>query len=149
LTCEQEKGMTSSVSGALAVELRPHSPAHWIATYYPMVETPAGRWADVTWILHQCRIPPPASVALPRAQWLELRSPDPGHHGYANHPAWRAALASGYAAALAVYIAEADDVPAPTQQAQRPRAGTVVVPAGQLSEWVLEDLDEETMQIPR
>ena len=135
--------MTPSASGALAVELRPHSPIHWIATYYPMVDTPAGRWADVTWVLHQHLIPmteeTPAST-----RWLDLRSPDPGHPGYAVPRAWAAELAAGYTAALALYEAEAAEEPLTPQEVQHLRAGTVVIPAGQLSEWVLDDLQETT-----
>ncbi len=138
--------MTPSASGALAVELRPHSPTHWIVTYYPMVDTPAGRWADVTWELHQYLMPticvPPQSV-----RWLDLRSPDPDHPGYASHRPWAAELAVGYAAALAVYHAEAIEEPLPPYEAQQLRAGTVVVPTGQLSEWVLDDLQEDTSDL--
>lgn len=65
LSWEQEEGMTPSVSGALAVELQPHSPTRWIATYYPMVTTPAGRWADVTWVLHQNLLPTTTAPGLP------------------------------------------------------------------------------------
>ena len=133
--------MTPSVSGALAVELHPHSPHRWIATYYPMVDTPAGRWADVTWELHQRLMPTTPDLPEP-ARWLDLRSPDPGHPCYADHQAWSEALAAGYTAALAVYSAEATEEPLPPQEAQQLRAGTVVVPAGQLSEWVLDDLEE-------
>ncbi|MHC5559271.1 hypothetical protein [Kocuria sp. U4B] len=135
--------MTPSTPRALAVELRPHCPTHWVATYYPMVDTPAGRWADVTWTLHQHLIPAteeaPASV-----RWLDLRSPDPGHPSYAGHPAWAHPLAAGYTAALEVYHAEATEESLSPEEAQQLRAGTVVVPAGQLSEWVLDDLEEET-----
>lgn len=141
--------MTSFVSGALAVELRPHWPAHRVATYYPMAVTPAGRWADVTWVLHRRRIPTPTSVAPPRVQWLDLRCPDPGHPGYADHRVWKEVLAEGYAAAMAAYHALATEVSVPTQQAQQSRAGTVVVPVGELSEWVLEDHDEVTLHVPR
>ena len=141
--------MDTSTSGALAVELHPHSPTHWIATYYPMVITPAGRWADPTWVLHQRLLSVPASAAREPARWLDLRSPDPHHPGYAHHPAWSEALAAGYAAALAVYIAEAAEEPLPPQEAQRLRAGTVAVAPGQLSEWVLEDLQEETSDLRR
>lgn len=138
--------MTPSASGTLAVELRPHSPTHWIATYYPMVDTPAGRWADVTWTLHQQLIPT-SGEAPASTRWLDLRSPDPGHPGYANHRAWAAQLATGYTAALAVYEAEAIEEPLTPQEVQHLRAGTVVIPAGQLSEWVLDDLQDETSDV--
>lgn len=134
--------MTSSVSGALAVELRPHCPTHWVATYYPMVDTPAGRWADVSWTLHQHLIPA-TEEALVSARWLDLRSPDPDHSGYAGHRRRARELAAGYTAALAVYQAEAVEGSWSPQQAQRLRDATVVVPAGQLTEWVLNDLQEE------
>ncbi len=135
--------MIPSASGALAVELRPHSPSHWIATYYPMVDTPAGRWADVTWELHQ-HLVLTNEEAPESAQWLDLRNPDPEHPGYAAHRAWAPELADGYTAALAIYEAEATAEPLAPQEVQQLRAGTVVVPAGQLSEWVLDDLQEET-----
>lgn len=135
--------MTTSVSGALAVELQPHSPTRWIATYYPMVTTPAGRWADVTWALHQCLVPTTAAPLEP-ARWLEARSPEPSHPCYAGHQAWSEALAAGYTTALAVYAAEATEESLPPHEAQQLRNTTVVVPAGQLSEWVLDDLEDET-----
>ncbi|MHC5560844.1 hypothetical protein [Kocuria sp. U4B] len=135
--------MTSSVSGALAVELRPHCPTHWVATYFPLVDTPAGRWADVTWPLHQHLIP--TTEEAPEAtRWLDLRSPDPDHPGYTGHRPWALQLAAGYTTALAVYHAEATEEPPAPQDAQQLRDATVVVPAGQLSEWVLDDLEEET-----
>lgn len=135
--------MTSSIPRTLAVELHPASPTHWVATYYPMVATPAGRWADVTWVLHQHLVPGPANPGQP-PPWLEVTSPDPDHPCYTHHPAWREALAAGYTAALATYDAEAIEEPLPPAAAQQLRAATVVVPAGQLSEWVLTDLQEET-----
>ncbi|MUN64769.1 hypothetical protein GMA12_16750 [Kocuria sediminis] len=138
--------MTPSAAGALAVELRPHSPLHWIATYYPMVDTPAGRWADVTWELHQ-RLIPTSEAAPQAARWLDLRSPDPGHPGYTAHRAWAVELAAGYTAALAVYEAEAIEAPSTPQAVQHLRAGTVVIPAGQLSEWLLDDLQNETSDV--
>lgn len=140
--------MTTSVSGALAVELQPHSPTRWVATYYPMVSTPAGRWADVTWALHQHLLPTTPTHVQP-ARWLEARSPDPDHTSYAGHRAWSAALAAGYTTALAAYDAEAAEGPLSPQEAHRLRAGTVVVPAGQLSEWVLDDLQDETTHAHR
>ncbi|MFF0988704.1 hypothetical protein [Kocuria nitroreducens] len=138
--------MTTSASGALAVELRPYSPAHRVATYYPMVDTPAGRWADVTWELHQCLVPI-TSAPLEPARWLDLRSPDPDHPCYAHHRPWRAELAAGYATALDAYNAEAAEQCLSPQEAQQLRDATVVVPAAQLSEWVLDDLEEETSDI--
>ncbi|MEX5257866.1 hypothetical protein [Kocuria arenosa] len=137
--------MTPSAAEALAVELRPHSPTDWVATYYPMVTTPAGRWADVTWVLHQHLIPFPADPLEP-ARWLEARSPDADHPCYAAHRGWAPELAAGYATALAAYAAEAaaTDEPLWLQQAQHHRAGTIVIPAGQLAEWVLDDLQDET-----
>ena len=92
--------MNTSTTGALAIELQPHSPTQWIATYYPMVDTPAGRWADVTWVLHQRLIAVTADSPQP-ARWLDARSADSGHCCYTSHQAWREPLAVGYAAALA------------------------------------------------
>lgn len=135
--------MTLSASGALAVELHPHSATQWIATYYPMVQTPAGRWADVTWVLHQCSVPAAHDLPGP-ARWLEARSPDPGHPCYDGHQDWATELATGYAAARALYDAEATRALPEVQQLQH---GTVVVPAGQLSEWILDDLENETSDI--
>lgn len=140
--------MNSSDARALAVELHPHSPTHATATYYPMVTTPAGRWADVTWVLHE-RLMPATEDLDGSARWLEARSPDPHHPCYADHEAWSAPLAAGYAAALAVYDAEATEEFLSPLDAQQLRAGTIVVPAGQLCEWVLEDLEEETTDLHR
>ncbi|MCM3689382.1 hypothetical protein [Kocuria rosea] len=143
---KQDSSVNAFTPTAVAVELHPHSRTHWAATYYPMVVTPAGRWADVTWTLHQCLMPTTHPPGKP-ARWLDLRSPDPAHPGYATHQAWRAALATGYTAALAVYHAEATQEPLLLHEAQQLRAGTVVVPAGQLSEWVLDDLQEESSDV--
>jgi hypothetical protein len=134
--------MDTSAPGALAVELRPHSPTHWVATYYPMVATPAGRWADVTWALHQCLMPT-ASDPGASARWLEARSPDADHSCYANRRVWAARLAAGYAVALAAYHAEVTAQCLSLEEAQQLRDAAVIIPAGQLSEWVLDDLEEE------
>ena len=134
--------MIDPASEALAVELRPHSPTQWIATYYPMVSTPAGRWADVTWVLHQHLIPSPADPQAP-AQWLETTSPDPEHPCYTAHQQCAPELAAGYTTALATYHAETTETteePAWLHQAHQQRAGTTVIAPGQLSEWVLDDL---------
>jgi hypothetical protein len=138
--------MTISAPGTLAVELHPHSPTHWIAIYYPMVVTPAGRWADVTWTLHQHLVPVTADPRGP-ARWLEACSPDPDHPCYTGHPAGAIQLAAGYATARAVHEAETTEAPLPDQEARLLRDGTFVIPAGQLSEWVLEDLEDETSDI--
>lgn len=135
--------MTTSVSAALAVELQPHSPTRWIATYYPMVTTPAGRWADVTWALHQ-RLLPTTPAPVKPTRWLEAHSSEPGHPGYAGHRAWSAALAAGYTTALTIHDAGTAEEPLSPHETQQLRAGTVVVPAGQLSEWVLDDLQDQT-----
>ncbi|MEX5271564.1 hypothetical protein [Kocuria sabuli] len=140
--------MTAFVSGALALELQPHSPTRWIAAYYPMVTTPAGRWADVTWVLHQCLLPATPAPVEP-ARWLEVRSPDPAHPNYAGHRAWSEALAAGYVAARAAHDAENVEEPLSAQDVQRLRENTVVVPVGQLSEWVLDDLQDQTTPIHR
>ena len=136
--------MDTAVPGTLAVELYPHSPTHWIATYYPMVATPAGRWADVTWPLHQRTMPLTGSHPT-SARWLEASSPDPHHPCYDRHPTWRAALAAGYATAGLVHGTEAADTteaPLSPEEARQLRAATTVVPAGQLSEWLLDDLQD-------
>lgn len=135
--------MNASTPAALAVELHPHSPTHWVATYYPMVDTRVGRWADVTWPLHQ-HLMPPTQQPMEQARWLDLRSPDPCHPCYAGHQAWRAALAAGYGEALAAHHAEATEQPLPPQEAQQLQEATAVVPAGQRPEWMLEDLQDET-----
>ncbi|MEX5303736.1 hypothetical protein [Kocuria sabuli] len=138
--------MIPSAAEALAVELRPHSPTHWVATYYPMVATPVGRWADVTWVLHQHLISLPSDPLEP-ARWLEVRSPDPDRLCYAAHRGWAPELATGYATALAAYAAGAvasTEEPLWLQQVQQRRAGTIMIPAGQLAEWVLDDLQDET-----
>ncbi|MGX5357129.1 hypothetical protein [Kocuria sp. KH4] len=140
--------MNDSASGALAVELHPHSPTQWVATYYPMVHTPSGRWADVTWALHQ-RCMPPAPALVAPARWMEARSPDPDHACYAGHRAWSEALAAGYAAALTVLEAEATEEGSSLEDPDRLRQASVVVPAGQLAEWVLDDLEDETAQMGR
>jgi hypothetical protein len=138
--------MDSPAPRAVAVELHPHSATQWIATYYPMVATPAGRWAEVTWALHRCLLPATADPLEP-ARWLEVSSADPGHPCYARHQAWREALAAGYLAALAVYDAEDAEESLPLEDAQQLRESTIVVPAGQLSEWVLDDLQDETSSV--
>lgn len=134
--------MTISASGALAVELHRHSPTHWVATYYPMVQTPAGRWADVTWVLHRSLIP----ATFDRSEltrWLEVRSSDPAHPCYTGHPAWASPLANGYTAALATYEAEAVEETLSAHDVEQLQSATVVVPPEQLSEWVLDDLEGE------
>jgi hypothetical protein len=123
-----------------------HSATQWIATYYPMVATPAGRWAEVTWTLHQCLLPVTPDLLEP-ARWLEARSADPDDSCYARHQAWSEILAAGYLAALAAHDAEDAKEPLPIEDAQQLRESTIVVPAGQLSEWVLDDLEDETSAI--
>ncbi|MEX5296564.1 hypothetical protein QYM41_14900 [Kocuria sp. CPCC 205268] len=138
--------MNTSASGALAVELHSVSPTRWVATYYPMVVTPAGRWAEVTWDLHQ-HLMPAMSTPLEPARWLEACSPDPDHPCYVGYQGWATELAAGYAAALAVHDTEAAEEPFSVREAQLLREGTFLVPAGQLSEWVLDDLEDETTHI--
>ena len=138
--------MTISATGALAIELRPASPTQWVATYYPMVETPAGRWAEVTWELHQ-HLMPAMTTPLEPARWLDARNPDPAHPCYAGHQGWAAQLAAGYATALAVRDTEATEAPLSAQETQLLGVDTFVVPAGQLSEWVLDDLEGETSEV--
>ncbi|KLU08454.1 hypothetical protein [Kocuria sp. SM24M-10] len=138
--------MTTSAFGALAVELHPASPTQWVATYYPMVETPAGRWAEVTWELHQ-HLMPAMTTPLEPARWLDARSPDPDHPCYAGHQGWAAQLAAGYATALAVRDTKATEAALSAQEVQLLRESAFIVPAGQLSEWALDDLEDETSQI--
>ncbi|MUN64758.1 hypothetical protein GMA12_16695 [Kocuria sediminis] len=138
--------MDPSAPRALAVELHPHSPTQWVATYYPMVHTPSGRWADVTWALHQ-RCMPPAPELAAAARWMEARGSDPDDPCYANHPAWSEALAAGYAAALAVLAAEAVEETSSLENPDQLRQASIVVPAGQLAEWVLDDLEDEAAQV--
>ena len=138
--------MTISASGALAVELHPVTPTQWVATYYPMVATPAGRWAEATWDLHQ-HLMPATSVPREPARWLEACSPNPDHPCYAGHQEWATELAAGYAAARAVHDTEVIEEPLSDQEAQLLREDTLVVSAGQLSEWVLDDLEDETTHI--
>jgi hypothetical protein len=141
-----EEEMTASDAGALAVELQPRSTAHWIATYYPMRQTPAGRWADVTWTLHQ-RLLPSGEQPSGTTRWLEVRSPDPGHHCYAGHRGWAGQLAAGYTAARAVYDTEVTPQPhLSTAQARQSVAGAIVIPAEQLCEWQLDDLQDDTSE---
>lgn len=138
--------MHSPVPRALAVELHPHSATQWVATYYPLVATPAGRWAEVTWALHRCLLPAAPDLLEP-ARWLEVCSADPGHPCYARHRAWSEDLAAGYLTALAAHDAEDTEEPLPIEDAQQLRESTIVVPAGQLSEWLLDDLQDETSPI--
>ena len=138
--------MTISASGALAVELHPVSPTQWVATYYPMVATPAGRWAEVTWDLHQHLMPALSTPPEP-ARWLEARSPDPDHPCYAGHQGWTPQLAAGYAAARAVHDTGDTEAPLSAQATQLLGEDTFLVPAGQLSEWVLDDLEGETSEV--
>lgn len=112
--------MTTSVSGALAVELQPHSSTQWMATYYPMVTTPAGRWANVTWTLHQHLLPATPALVAP-ARWLEACSPEPDHPGYAGHRAWSAALAAGYTTARTIHDAETTEKPLSPPDTAAPR----------------------------
>lgn len=136
--------MDTITCGALAVELHPHSPTHWVATFYPLVDTAAGCWADVTTALHQC-VMPLAHHPLSSARWLELGSPDPRHASYDDYPTWGAALATGYTTAClarSMQITRAAGGALTPEEARGLRAATVVVPAGQLSEWLLEDLQD-------
>jgi len=139
---EQEEGMSTYASRTLAVELHAHSPTHWIATYYPMVRTPMGRGADITWVLHRCLMPATSPPGEP-ARWLEACSYDPHHPCYAGHQVGVTSLAAGYTAALAALRTETADVPLPLQDTRGLGADTVVVPLGQLPEWVLDDLEDE------
>lgn len=139
--------MTSSAPRALAVELHPASPTHWVATYYPMVATLAGRWADVTWQLHQHLLPVTSAPREP-SRWLEVRSSDPGHPCYGRHRGWAVPLVAGYTAALAAHDAETVDAPLSAEEVQQLQEATTVVPAGQLAEWMLHDLQEEPSRAP-
>lgn len=136
--------MDTTALKAFAVELSPHSPTHWVATFYPLVHTPAGHWADVTWVLHQCLLPP-APYPLASARWLQACSPDPGHSCYDHHRDWAGALAAGYATARVVHAigtASATESELSPQEVRQLRQATVVVPPGQLAEWLLHDLQD-------
>jgi len=138
--------MSTRATRTLAVELHTHSPAHWIATYYPMVRTPAGRWADITWVLHRCLVPAASDPGEP-ARWLAARSCDPHHPCYAAHQAGATSLAAGYTAALDALDVETAEEPLPLPGPERLGGATVVVPVGRLSEWVLDDLEDEASDI--
>lgn len=108
--------------------------------------TAAGRWTDVTWVLHQ-DLAPGTPDPLQPAQWLEARSPDPGRRCCAGHQDWATELAAGDATALAVHGSETAEEPPSSREAPSLRDGTFVVAAGQLSEWVLDDIEHETSDI--
>ena len=92
----------------------------------------------------------PIGAAVPPqepARWLEACSPDPDHPCYAGHQGWATEVAAGYATALAVHDTEATKELLWAQDVPLLREGTFVVPAGQLSEWVLDDLEGETSDV--
>lgn len=130
--------MNTSLSGLLAIEVRPHAPGERLATYYPVVSTATGRMAEITLALH--RHPVPAGpLGEGSTTWLEADSADPAAACYAAHPEWAAQLAAGYAQALAVYDTETVDAPSSLEGGDRLRQATALVAPGQLSEWVLSD----------
>lgn len=133
-----------TTSGAFAVELHRHSPTHWVATFYPLASTPAGCWADVTSVLHRALMPV-AHRPMASTRWLEATSPDPAHPCYDRHRYWGAALAAGYAAARLAHATtthhSANTARSPNE-ARQLLAATTVVPAGQLTEWLLDDLHD-------
>lgn len=130
--------MNTSLSGLLAIEVRPHTSGEWVATYYPVVGTAHGRMAEITLELHQHTLPAGPGTRA-RTTWLEADSPDPAGACYAAHPGWAARLAAGYAAALAVYDTETIDAPSSLEDPGRLRRATALVAPGQLPEWVLTE----------
>lgn len=56
-------------------------------------------------------------------------------------------LAAGYTAALAALDTETTKEPLPLQDPHSHGGDTVVVPVGQISEWVLDDIQDETSDI--
>lgn len=104
------------------------------------------RRSDLTWTLHRCLMPT-SEESLEPARWLEARSSDPEHPCCAGYRAWTTQPAAGFSAALATYNAEANEDPLSLQATQKRRDATVVIPAGQLSEWVLNDLKEEPSEV--
>lgn len=90
---------------------------------------------------------PIIAAPLEPARWLEVCSPDPSHPCYAGHQAWATRLAAGYAAALAAHDTAAAEEPVSAQEAQLLRKNAFIIPARQLSEWVLDNLEDETSQI--
>lgn len=127
--------MNTALSGMLAIELRPHSPGEWLATYYPVADTAAGRVADINLVLHEHPLPT-ARPLEGAATWLEADSPDPDAPCYASHEAWAPQLAAGYAEALAVYDTETVDAPSSLEDPDAVRAATVLVDPAQFQHGV-------------
>ncbi|WP_222129295.1 hypothetical protein [Kocuria rosea] len=125
------------MSEALAVVLHPHTDTEWIATYYPLAQTTAGRKAEITHELHHHLLPAPPPNHGP-ARWLEAHTADPEDTCYADFPGWRTQLAAGYALSLTRYHPESIDE-AGSDDAAEPRDGMVVIPVAQLSEWILTE----------
>lgn len=135
--------MTTPTPLLFAVELHPHTPTEWTATYYPLDTTTTGSSVDITTVLHRHRLPapPPNGASVPNhasARWLEARVADPDAPCYADYPRWRTALAAGYTASLSAHHAESTAPPL-QHHAHHPSPGTILIPAGQLSEWIIRD----------
>lgn len=129
--------MTAPAPDLFAVELRPHTPAEWIATYYPLIKTTAGSRVDITTVLHQHRLPgPPPNHET--ARWLEARAADPDAPCYAGYPTWKTELAAGYAASVTAYHTENTQPPS-RHLTSRAALGTAVILPGQLPEWLIND----------
>lgn len=133
--------MNTALSGVLAIELRPHSPGAWLATYYPVVATAAGRTVDINLVLHEQLLPTDLAVEGPAA-WLEADNPDPAAPCYTGHGAWASQLAAGYDRALAFYDTETVDEQSSIEDPEAVRAATVLVDPAQLAQpWDAEGLD--------
>jgi hypothetical protein len=122
--------MNTALSGILAIELRPHSPAAWIATYYPVLDTAAGRVVDINLVLHEQLLPTEHELEGP-ATWLEADSPRASAPCYADHRTWAAQLAAGYDRALDVYDNETVDEQSSIENPEAVRAATVLVDSAQ------------------
>ena len=86
--------------------------------------------------------PPPATPG-------SRRSGNPGHPCYVEHRDHAEWLAASYLHARRVHEAEVREQPGPPERVGQPDVGAVVVPAGQLSEWVLEDLLDDAADLHR
>ena len=124
----------------LAIEITPSTPTQWSAHYYPTVETPAGRRVEITTPLHRQSLPTAQCLEGP-TRWLEVTTDDPGADCYTGYPVWGPHLAAGYAAALTVLAAEAIACPPVIEDTEAMHEATVLVTPGQLSEWLLTDLN--------
>lgn len=124
----------------LAIEITPSAPTQWSANYYSAADTPSGRRVEITTVLHRQLLSPSAHLEGP-TRWLMAATDDPADRCYSGYPRWGTELAAGYAAALAVHEAEAIACPRNFDSGKALRQATTAVVPGQLSEWLLTDLD--------